>query len=221
MPDFTNELRQLADSATAAARPLPATEVLRRGDRRRRISIAQRAAGGLSVLGLIAAVIVTTGNTSSLAGPSSPTAPATSGSTQNSISMTDTVTATAGTMTIQAEYLLGTGGRIKLISVTFSGHAKHAVKNSKVIFNFGPNLAATSFSARKRSIFFYGISVKLNSAHDFSGSLPARDVTKIRQHGGLFGNEPLAVTLESFVMSDGGVAHVPVLAAQGVILATP
>ncbi len=219
MADLTNELRQLADSAAHQARPLPATEILRRADRRRRSAIAQRAAGGLSVLGLIAALIVTTGTTSSLAGSGGRAAPAASGSAKNAISMTETVTAAAGTMTTQTRYALGTRGQVKLISVTFSGHSKHAVKNAFVVFYFGPSL---SKPASKRSTFFFAIPVKLSPAHDFSGSLPGKDLTKIRQRGPLPGEEPISVVLESTInLKGGGQRHIFELAADGILASTP
>jgi len=58
MVDLTSELRQLADDAACQARPLPAAEVIRRGDRRHRRSTSRLSLGGLSATAVIAAVII-------------------------------------------------------------------------------------------------------------------------------------------------------------------
>jgi hypothetical protein len=58
MVDLTSELRQMADDAACRARPLAVAEVIRRGDRRHRRSIARRSLGGLSATGVIAAAII-------------------------------------------------------------------------------------------------------------------------------------------------------------------
>lgn len=58
MPDLTAELQRMADDAACRGRPLAADEVIRQGDRRRRRSIMRRSLGGLSVAGLVAAVVL-------------------------------------------------------------------------------------------------------------------------------------------------------------------
>ena len=57
MSDLTSELQQMADDAARQARPM-AADVIRRGDRRHRRSIARLSLGGLSATGAIAAVII-------------------------------------------------------------------------------------------------------------------------------------------------------------------
>ncbi|MGH3158258.1 MAG: hypothetical protein ACRDNF_17015 [Streptosporangiaceae bacterium] len=58
MPDLTAELQRMADDAAHRAQSLEADEVIREGDRRRRRSIVRRSAGGLSVAGITAAVVL-------------------------------------------------------------------------------------------------------------------------------------------------------------------
>lgn len=58
MSDLTGELQRMADHAARQARPLAAADVIRRGDRRRRLSVARQYLGGLSVAVVIAAVIL-------------------------------------------------------------------------------------------------------------------------------------------------------------------
>ncbi len=59
MPDLiTGELQQMADDAACQARPLPAADVIRHGDRTRRRMIMRQSLGGLSVAAVTAAVIL-------------------------------------------------------------------------------------------------------------------------------------------------------------------
>jgi hypothetical protein len=57
MPDLTDELQRMAGEATRQAQPLPADDLLRRGERRRRRTITQWSAGGVTAA--VAAVGVT------------------------------------------------------------------------------------------------------------------------------------------------------------------
>jgi hypothetical protein len=58
MPDLTGELQRLADDAARHARPLPADDVIRHGNRRRRRSTMWQALSGLSAAGIVAAVVL-------------------------------------------------------------------------------------------------------------------------------------------------------------------
>lgn len=58
MPDLTDELQWMADDAARQARPLTVADVIRRGDRRHRRSLALQSLGVLSVAGVVTAAIV-------------------------------------------------------------------------------------------------------------------------------------------------------------------
>ena len=58
MSDLTGELQRMADEAARAARPVAADEVIRQGDRKRRRLVTWQALGGLSVAGIVAAVVL-------------------------------------------------------------------------------------------------------------------------------------------------------------------
>jgi hypothetical protein len=58
MSDLTGELQRMAVGAADRARPLAADEIIRQGDRMLRRSITRIIVGGLSVAGIIAAVVL-------------------------------------------------------------------------------------------------------------------------------------------------------------------
>jgi hypothetical protein len=58
MSELGDELHRLADEGAEQARPLPPSQVIRRGDRRRHGRIVRNAAGTLAVAGAITAGVV-------------------------------------------------------------------------------------------------------------------------------------------------------------------
>lgn len=175
MPDLFDELRRLADEAAQKARPLPAPDLLRRGDRRRRRTLVQRSAGGVVVAGLLA-----TGVLAATTGSAGPASTVRSGS----------VAGKAGSLTITVRYQQRPHERLAIRSVTVSGNCPHAVSDPLVTVVFGPNTAARATLARAS----FGIRVHPNRAGDFTGSLPAHDVLVLSQSD-LTGREPVSAEL--------------------------
>jgi hypothetical protein len=132
MPDLTDELRRVAADAASGAVPEAITEVIRRGDRRRRRAIAQRSAGGLSALGF-SAVLLITGIAHHAATPTSPTAAAAGVTT-----LTETTSSAAGTLTIQVRYRSVPSGWARLLSVTYSGSAHASVPRPALVLTLRP-----------------------------------------------------------------------------------
>jgi hypothetical protein len=199
--DLTGELQAMADHAAHQARPLAAADVIRRGDRRRRRTIAQQSLGGLSVAG-VAAVAILAGVAGGV-----PVAPASSsGASPAGHTLAETTSSRAGDMTISAKYLYEPHGRIKLLSVTYSGDAQVAVRKPSLLFEIGagnPQVAppATNRQQRQstnlRGIFLFFVNLRPAALHDFTGSLPARDIALLNKTGDLSGGETLSVTLSS------------------------
>jgi len=187
--DLTDEMRQLAADAATHARPMAVTEVIRRGNRRRTRTVAQRSIGGLSAVGLGAAVLFT-GVTHHLGSN-----PAASGSVPGGNTVTVTSTSAAGSLTMAVKYLYRPAGRIKLVSVTYSGDSKKVKKNPILIITFGPGLDT---KPNKPSQSF-GIVLKLHASqlHHFSGSLAAKFLRTLNQHGRLAGNGSARIVLGS------------------------
>ena len=223
MSELTGELRRVADEAARQARPLPAADVIRRGDRRRRRAIVQRSLGGLSVAG-IAAVVIFTG-----AASGAPAAPAASGAARSATTVTETTSSATGTMTIEIKYLNPRRGKITPLSVTYSGTSKAAVKRPAVVFVLGPapapwrhpaNLGTTGQTAanRRPRIFAFVVSLRPNGLHEFSGSLPMRDIRAINRGGGLAGNDTALVTLASKISLTPHTVELRPLIQAGLVL---
>lgn len=204
MSDLTSELQAMADNAARQARPLAAADVIRRGDRRRRRTIAQQSLGGLSVAS-VAAVAIFAGVAGGV-----PVAPASSsGATPAGHTLTETTSSRAGDMTIQAKYRYEPHGRIKLLSVTYSGDAQVAVRKPSLLFEFGSGNPQGTPPATNRQprqptklrgyVFLFFVNLRSAALHDFTGSLPVRDIAFLNKNGGLSGGETLSVTLSSRV----------------------
>ena len=212
MSDLTDELQRMADDAACQARPLPTVDVIRRGDRRRRRAIAQQSLGGLSVAGVAAAVIF-----AGAAG--APAAPASSGALLGGNTLIETTSSPTGDMTVQVKYRYEPRGKIKLLSVTYSGDSKVAAKKPSLIFMFGPADLSGPPQEQHRSqwqsvkvhgFFLFFVSLRGADLHNFAGSLPASDIDATNRKGGLIGNETLSVTLASVVKSKAGSLQVQV-----------
>jgi hypothetical protein len=164
MPDLTDELRRLAADAASRATPAAITDVIRRGNRRRRRTMAQRSAGGLSVLGLSAAVLIT-GAAHQPAAPASPTAAA------GVTTLTETTSSATGTMTIRVRYRSVPSGWARLLSITYSGSARASAPRPALVLTLRP---LSSAPARR----LYGVSVAIRLSQSelghFTGSVPLR-----------------------------------------------
>jgi hypothetical protein len=199
VPDLTSELQQMADHAARTTRPLAAADIIARGSRRRARSAAQKSMAVLSAAGVTAAIILT-------GAASSPPAPAAAGTLPGGNTLTETTSSPAGTMTVQVRYHYEPGGKIRVVSVTCSGHAVVVVPKPALLVVIGPpNLPGSPPAASNRTqwqnvslrTYVFSISLRLGTGGEFTGSLSARDISIIRHHGGLPGNETLAVTLAS------------------------
>lgn len=222
--ELGDELRRVAREAAGRAWPLPVADVIRRGDRRRRRAVAWRSAGGMSVAGIAAAVIFTG------AAGSAPARPAASGAARGVTTLTETTSSAAGTMTVQVKYVKPRRGKITPLSVTFSGTSKVAVKRPAEVFVFGqavPSLpprlqvlpgTSVATGQRPRTWIIIVVNLRPNGLHNFSGSLPRRDIREINQHGGLAVNDTALITLASKVHVSRRTIELLPLIPAGLIL---
>jgi len=171
--DLTDEMRQFAADGATYARPLAVADVIHRGNRRRTRTIAQRSIGGLSAVGLGAAVLFT-GVTHHLASN-----PAASGAAASGDSMTVTRSTAAGTISMRIKYRTLPNKTIKLESLTYSGYSKRAVKNVVISFLFGPGLNPN----RPEGTLDFSNSMQLSQSHHFSGSMPANFLSSANNSG--------------------------------------
>jgi hypothetical protein len=186
MPDITEELRRMTDDGAYRARPMAVAEVIHRGNRRRSRSIVQRSIGGLSVVGVSAALIFT-GTASGQGGTAAASGAAPAGTT-----LTQTVTSPAGSMTIDVRYQAAGKGKIKLDSFAFSGNAKTSAKHAVLILRIGP-IVPPAVGPRKSPGNVVIFSIHLDKNHSFSGSTPRKLIVTINKH--LTRNDPLSMTL--------------------------
>ena len=174
MSDLTDELRHLAADAAAHARPIAVTEVIRRGNHRRTRAIAQRSIGGLSAVGLGAAVLFT-GVTHHPASN-----PAAAGAAANSETVAVTQSSAGGQISLRVKYRILPTKKIKILSVTYSGDSKAVLKkNSNIAVFFGPGLHP---GKPGRSVG-YVLGLHPNSPHHFSGSLAAKIIGDANKSG--------------------------------------
>jgi hypothetical protein len=222
MSDLTTELRRMAEDAARQARPAAVADVIRRGQRRRKRTIAQQSLGGLSAVGIGAAVIFTVGGAPAVPA-ASPTLAAGS-----SITLKQTTSSSAGTMTIQVKYQPQAHGRIKLLSVGFSGHAKEAARHPAFIVKLTPGAsqASTRPSGSAGSagllpphVFFFPIMLRPGEQHAFSGSLPASDIASTKSNEGLVDGELMQTVFGSVTTIGGSKARVHTELQEFLILA--
>jgi hypothetical protein len=167
MSDLNSQLRQAADAAASQARPMPVTDVIKRGDRRRQHVITQRSIGGLSAVAIVAAFILTGTH-------SSPPAAASAGAAAHGLTVTEQTASAAGKITIVMNYADEKHGKLKLSSLKYSLHAKSFVKDPalEVSFQFaggGKGPTAVGFVS----------SLKPGNGHDFAGTLSAKDLNPL------------------------------------------
>jgi hypothetical protein len=195
MSDLTDDLRHLAEAAAHQARPLPAGEVIRRGDLRRRRTIAQRTAGGLSAIGVVGVA----GSMLLSSTPAGPGSPAAAGAVKDGITLTETTTSAAGIMTVTVRYRLEPHRKLQLLAVRFSGASKKLVSDPALNF-------ALTTPTRHGVSSGQVIIVPLAHAHSkkFSGAIPRADIVATRKGGGLVDGETLTISLTSTGRAKGG-----------------
>ncbi|HEY3902602.1 MAG TPA: hypothetical protein VGM14_01680 [Streptosporangiaceae bacterium] len=189
MSDLTDEMRQLAAGAAAHARPMAVTEVIRRGNHRRTRAIAQRSIGGLSAVGLGAAVLFT-GVTHH---PGSD--PAASGAAAGSETVSVTQSSAGGQLSLRVKYRILPTKKVKVLSVAFSGDSKAVLKKHSdlaVFFGRGLNPGKSGRSVG------YVLVLRPNSPHHFSGSLSAKIISDVNKSGAAGEDGSVSLSLESF-----------------------
>jgi hypothetical protein len=197
--DLTDEMRQLAADGATYARPLAVADVIRRGNRRRTRTIAQRSIGGLSAVGLGAAVLFT-GAAHHLSGN-----PAAAGTAVSANTITETSSTTAGDLTMRVKYKYLPHGNIRVESVTYAADTKKAVKKAAALFVFGPGLAPS----KKNLFLFIGESSVSHAGHHFSGSLSAKILSHLAKDGVLAGNGSLRISLgQGLITKPTGKHHI-------------
>jgi hypothetical protein len=188
--DLTGEMHQLAADAATAARPMAVTEVIRRGNRRRTLAIAQRSIGGLSAIALGA--VLFTGVTHHPDG-----SPAASSAAANSETVSVTQSSAGAHLTLVVKYRILPTRKLKLLSVTFSGDSKKALtKKTTLMAVFGPGLNPP----RKPTIAIgFSTPLHLSSPHQFSGSVPAKNLNIVNRNDALGKNGSVSASLETVV----------------------
>lgn len=197
MPDLTDEMRQLAADGAAYAHPLAITDVMKRGNRRRARTITQRSIGGLSAVGLGAAVLFT-GATHHLGGNPAAASSAVTGNT-----ITTTSTTSAGDITMRVKYKYLPKRKIRIESVVVTADTRKLVKNPSAVFIFGPGLSPSA----KATYTFIGVGTQPNSGHHFTGSLPISILGRLGLHGAIAGNGSLRVSLGTGLISKPKAQH--------------
>ncbi|HET7015417.1 MAG TPA: hypothetical protein VFI65_15980 [Streptosporangiaceae bacterium] len=186
MFDLNDEMRHMAADAAHNARPMAVTEVIRLGNRRRTRTIAQRSIGGLSAVGLGAAVLFT-GGTHHLGSN-----PAASSAIKGGNTLSVSSTSALGDISMRVKYSDLPTGKVKIVSVTYSGDIKKPSKHGFVELEFGPGLA-TGKPANPIGIIFIGTPLRPGQ-HHFSGSLSGKSLGK---HGLIVpGNDSIGISVQ-------------------------
>ena len=177
MSDLTDELLRMAAEGSGQARQLAVTDIIRQGNRRRGRVIAQRSIGGLSVLGVSAAVI--------FAGVShAPVAPSSSTSARAVITLTETTSSAAATLTVEVKYRAERHDTIKVLSIMYTVNSRAAIRRPALGFTFQPASTTWYGSLRLGKVtdaFSYDF-VRLRDHHRFAGSV--RYFNRLPIHGG-------------------------------------
>jgi len=172
MSDLKEELMRIAADGADKARPLTVAEIIRRGNRRRARAIGQRSIGGLSVLGVSAAVILG-GAVHPLHGPaghraSLPGMPPTA--------LTETTTTTVGTLTVRVIYLPEPAGKDRLLAIFIAGTSKESLRTAIAHVALGPIVppVATNECVRNASkVVTSNFTIRsFHNHHRFDQSLP-------------------------------------------------
>ncbi len=196
MSDLNGELLHMVADGADQARPLTVAEVIRRGNRRRARTIGQRSLGGLSVLSVGAAIVMT----GAAHGPAGSPAGSPTASTSSSIlTLTGTSSSTAGTMTVTVKYRDEPRNKIEVLSVSYSAHTRALIKHGGVLVGFGPSFPSLEGRSRRsgsQRVLLFGLLTPAGSgSHNFSGSLSRSVLAPTRKGGGLSSDEALRVAL--------------------------
>lgn len=190
MSDLSDELRQVAADGASQAIPLAVADVIRRGNRRRRRTIAQRSIGGLSAAGL-SAVAIFTGATGH------PQAPASSTAGGGLTTFTETASSSAGKITVNVKFQGPGAKRVRIISLTYSGSSHVKIRHPVLIFslstlprtNIGWSSAIDPANSRSNMVsagkgrpanLFIVITLKRSELGHFSGSVHVRQFNRVK-----------------------------------------
>ena len=201
MSDLTDELLRLAAEGSGQARPLAVAEVIRAGNRRRGRAIAQRSIGGLSVLGVSAAVI--------FAGVShAPVTPSSSSAARGVITLTETTSSAAARLTIEVRYRAEGHDTTKVLSIRYSVKTRAAIRVPALGFTFQPASTTKYGSLQLGNVNdAFSLYRRLRDQHSFAGHVKYLP-------GPIHGGEELTVDLYKVV---GKYKAVQLLAA-GLVL---
>jgi hypothetical protein len=190
--DLNGELLHMVAAGADQARPLTVAEVIRRGNRRRARTIGQRSLGGLSVLSVGVAIVMT----GAAHGPAGSPAASTSSSI---LTLTGTSSSPAGTMTVTVKYRDEPRNKIEVLSVSYSAHTRALIKHGGVLVGFGPSFPSLDGRSRRsgsQRVLLFGVLTPAGSgSHNFSGSLSRNVLAPTRKGGGLSSDDALRVAL--------------------------
>jgi hypothetical protein len=138
--DLAHELRRLADAAAGQAVPLPAAEVIRRGNLRRRRRTTRQAISVLAIAGVVTTVVLTGAATrivgKTAQGPAAPAA-------RSGCTLLVTTAVPAAHMTVCVSYAYDHGGDVQLQAVSASGRRRHLYRGSFSLTSAGQAQAAS------------------------------------------------------------------------------
>jgi hypothetical protein len=162
-PDLSDQLRAVADEGARQARPQAVADVIRRGNRYRQRTIAQRSLGGLSVLGLGAAMIMTG------AAGHHPAPAAASGKSSSLATVTSQATTSAAKISIDLKYRHLAKSKDEFVSLSFSAHSDLAIKNPAFVVQIINPVKPHQKPGGTGGINLI-IKVPEGNQHDFSGT---------------------------------------------------
>ena len=193
MTDLAREFRRLAEEAASRATPLPAAEVMRRGDRRRQRRVRQNAMLAICASAAVIAAAVLTGaagRSTKLASPEH--------AAQVSCTATVTEAVAAGHLTVCVNYLYDHDGKVRLqaVAASFGSKAGYGVPYFGFVFrNATTGLVDAHFASRLK---------EANAATSFNSGWISPGSRHWHANKALFqANEELTVTLYSESPLDG------------------
>jgi len=173
MPDLTSQLRAMADETAGRSRPIPADQLIGRGDRLRRGAVIRRAIAGAGAAGLVAAAVLagTAGGAATGNGAVTAGGPASS----RVLTLTATGREPDGTISLSVRYRDVARDRVKVLSVRYSGHCRVPASSFALAFVVRPVGGPT--------VGFSFVTPRGNPAR-FSGTLSRRFVRIINGKSG-------------------------------------
>ena len=189
MADLTSQLRAMADQTAGRSRPIPADQLISRGNRLRRATTVRRALAGVGAAGVVAAAVLA-GTAGSAATGSAPAAAGTTTTASQTIKLSATGSDAAGNLTVTVRYRDLPGNRIRLLAVSYAGHCRVAIATPAL------NLVFVSPGSRHRPTGSVAtIPLNPRGLADFSGSLSARTLRLDNGKSGLASGETLSADL--------------------------